>query len=123
MIPYKYNKLFIEVSEELNVSEDLVDRFVTFYYKEIRKQLSGLNHTRINIDGLGQFIVKPKSVTKLIERYERSVENSDNYSFSSYFNKKRLESRLADLNKIQKQIEEQTRKKKEFLDKKYRNES
>lgn len=119
MIPYKYNKLFTEVSEELSINEDLVDRFITFYYKEIRKHLSELSHTRLNIDGLGQFMIKPKSVSKLINRYEKSVESSDDYSFASYFNKKRLESRLEDLNKIQQKIEEEANKKRKFLEEKY----
>lgn len=123
MIPYKYNKLFLEVSEELNVSEDLVDKFVIFYYKELRKQLSGLNHTRINVDGLGQFVVKPKSVKKLINKHERSIENSNNYSFSSYFNRKRLESRLEDLHRIQKQIEDIAESKRKFLKEKYNEDS
>ncbi|NBU05927.1 MAG: hypothetical protein EBT39_06210 [Sphingobacteriia bacterium] len=59
MIPKKPIILYKQVAEDLNQSESLVDTFMTFYYKEVRKLLSNLSHTKINIDGLGQMVVKP----------------------------------------------------------------
>ena len=43
MIPKKPNTLYKQVAEDLNISETLVDNFMTFYYKEIRKNLTELN--------------------------------------------------------------------------------
>ena len=58
MIPKKSNELYREVAEDLEVSEDLVEDLVQLYYKEIRKNLTGLKYPRINVDGLGQFVAK-----------------------------------------------------------------
>jgi len=120
MIPYKYNKLYTLISEELNVKEDLVDDFINFYYKEVRSTLSDLNHTKVNIDGLGVFSIKPRSVDKLINRYQKTIDNSNNYSFKSYFNKKQLESKLDDLYNIQEKIRKEKEDRKKFLSEKYK---
>ncbi len=119
MIPSKPNKLFKEIAEELDISEDLVDKFITLYYKEIRRHLSELNYTRINIDGLGKMVIKPKTVNKLIDKHSARIENINTYSFQGHYNKKRLEARLEDLKKIKVQIDEQSEKKKDFLKVKY----
>ena len=120
MIPYKYNKLYTLISEELNVKEDLVDDFINFYYKEVRSTLSNLNHTKVNIDGLGVFSIKPRSVDKLINRYQKTIDNYNNYSFKSYFNKKQLESKLNDLYNIQEKIRKEKEDRKNFLSEKYK---
>lgn len=106
MIPKKPNTLFKEVAEELEISEDLVDKFITFYYKDVRKHLSEINHIRINLDGLGQMVIRPKTVENLILKYKRMVDKADTYEFSGYYNKKRLETRLETLYGAQEKIEE-----------------
>ena len=114
MIPKKPNKLFKEIAEEQNIGEDLVDKFITFYYKEVRRHLSELNYTRINLDGLGQMVIKPKTVDKLILKYSSMANKADTFEFSGYFNKKRLEARLESLFAVKQKIEEFTFTKAEF---------
>lgn len=114
MIPKKPNSLFREVAEELEVDEALVDKFITHYYKDVRKHLSELNHIRINLDGLGQMVIKPTSVDRLIEKYTRIVNKTNTYEFSGYFNKKRLEERLESLDEAKKKIDEFNKAKAEF---------
>ena len=106
MIPKKPNKLFKEIAEEQNIGEDLVDKFITFYYKEVRRHLSELSYTRINLDGLGQMVIKPKTVDKLILKYSNMANKADTFEFSGYFNKKRLEARLESLSSVKQKIEE-----------------
>ena len=114
MIPKKSDTLFKDVAEELEISEDLVEKFVTFYYKDVRKHLTELNHTRINLDGLGHMVIKTKTVGILIEKYNRMIAKANTFNFSGYFNKKRLESRIETLNSMQLKIDEFNEKKKEF---------
>jgi len=114
MIPKKPDTLFKKVAEELEMSEDLIDKFVSFYYKDIRKQLTELNHTRINLDGLGHMVIKTKTVGILIEKYNRMIAKANTFNFSGYFNKKRLESRIETLNSMQLKIDEFNEKKKKF---------
>ena len=42
MIPKKPQTVIKQVSEELDLPESMVDEIVSFYYKEIRKNLSSL---------------------------------------------------------------------------------
>lgn len=115
MIPKKPNILYKDIAEENDLSENLVDALIGFYYKEVRKELSGLTHTRINIDGLGQFVVKARTVDALILKCERIIAKTDDYKFSSYFNKKRLEGKLEELRAIKVKLDEDKEKKQTFL--------
>ncbi len=115
MIPKKPKLLYKQLAEETNLNETLIDNLITFYYKEIRSEMSALNHTKIYIDGLGQFVVKSKTVDNLILKYERIIAKADNYSFSSYHNKIRLTTRLEELNAIKLKLQEDKSKKQNFL--------
>ena len=115
MIPKKPKILYKQLAEESNLNETLIDNLITFYYKEVRSEMSALNHTKIYIDGLGQFIVKSKTVDNLILKYERIIAKADNYSFSSYHNKIRLTTRLEELNAIKLKLQEDKSKKQNFL--------
>ena len=114
MIPKKPDTLFKDVAEELDVSQDLVDALISFYYKDVRKHLTELNHTRLNLDGLGHIVIKTKTVSIMIEKYNRMIAKADTFNFSGYFNKKRLESRIESLDSMKIKIDEFTEKKKEF---------
>lgn len=115
MIPKKPKLLYKQLAEETNLNETLIDNLITFYYKEVRSEMSALNHTKIYIDGLGQFIVKSRTVDNLILKYERIIAKADNYSFSSYHNKIRLTTRLEELNAIKLKLQEDKNKKQTFL--------
>ena len=119
MIPKKPKLLYKQLAEETNLNETLIDNLITFYYKEIRSEMSALNHTKIYIDGLGQFVVKSKTVDNLILKYERIIAKADNYSFSSYHNKIRLTTRLEELNSVKLKLQEDKSKKQIFLIEKY----
>ena len=50
MIPKKANKLYKQLSEDLNIEEDLVDKFIGFYYKHLK--LLVLKPFLTNVTGL-----------------------------------------------------------------------
>jgi|688.fasta_scaffold747322_1 nucleoid DNA-binding protein len=118
MIPKKANSLYTEVAEDLNIDKQLLENTIDFFYKEIRTLLSNLAHPRINVNGLGQFVVKSYSVKKGIEKYTRQLENHDTSTFSAYFNKKSIETKLDLLIKMEKVLVEQELKKETFKKKK-----
>jgi hypothetical protein len=94
MIPKKASSLYKQVAEDLDLDEVLIENFVDFYYKKVRDCMSNLTHPRLNIDGLGQFIVRSSAVKKAIPRFKKSLENHDTSTFGAYFNKKRIELKL-----------------------------
>jgi nucleoid DNA-binding protein len=119
MIPKKSNSLYSEISEEFDISEDLVESLVENYYKTLRKKLSALSDIRINADGLGHFVLKIKKVKYAIPHYEKILKNHDTSTFGAYHNKKSVEEKLDLLKKIHEKAEIELTKRKKFKDEKY----
>ena len=90
MVPKKASNLYKEITKEFEVSEDLVENLVENYYKTLRKKLSSLSDLRINVDGLGHFVVKIQKVKKAIPHYEKVLKNHDTSTFGAYHNKKNV---------------------------------
>ena len=119
MIPKKANKLYKEITEEFDVSEDLVESLVESYYKTLRKKMTDLSDLRINVDGLGHFVIKIQKVKKAIPHYQKVLQNHDTSTFGAYHNKKSVEEKLELLNQIHVKAEEELLKRKTFKDEKY----
>jgi nucleoid DNA-binding protein len=118
MNPKKANKLYKPVAEELHVDESLVEDLVEFMYKNVRQNLSGLTHPRINLEGLGHFTARPFSVRKGIERAEKVLSNHDTSTFSAYHNKKQLDVKVKALTKLEEMILAEEERKQQFKIKK-----
>jgi hypothetical protein len=119
MVPKKASNLYKEITKEFEVSEDLVENLVENYYKTLRKKLSSLSDLRINVDGLGHFVVKIQKVKKAIPHYEKVLKNHDTSTFGAYHNKKNVEEKLELLTEIHKKAEQELLKRKTFKDEKY----
>lgn len=119
MIPKKSNKLYKDVSEELDISNILVEELVEFYYNEVRQLLTNLVFPRINVEGLGQFVARPKLVRNAIPRYTKILQSHDTSTFAAYYNKKSLETKLNLLILLEQKITEQELKKTNFKKTKY----
>ena len=114
MKPKKAILLYEEISEENDLSKDLVENLVDFYYKNVRTLLSELYHPRINITGLGIFTARENAVKKAIPRFEKYLKNHDTSTYSAYYNKKMLEEKVEFLHSIKEQIDSERKRKEEF---------
>ena len=115
MNPKKVKVLHNIVSEDLNIKPELVEDLIEFYYKEVRSLLSNLKSPRINIDGLGQFVVKPGVVIKSTEHITKIIDSHDTSTFKAYHNLKNIEQKLDLLNKLTVKIKQETNKKSQFF--------
>jgi hypothetical protein len=115
MNPKKVKKIYEAVAEDLNLNKDLVEDLVEFYYKDVRKLLTNLEYPRINVDGLGQFVAKPKAVLGSIDKITKCLDDHDTSTFKAYHNKKAMEVKLDLLTKLHSKILDQESKKQEFL--------
>jgi hypothetical protein len=118
MIPYKSKALYKEVAEELNIPINLVEDIIEYYYKEIKSNITGLKHLRINVEGLGQFVIKENFVKKTIPKYKKILSNHDTSTFNAYHNKIMLEKKLIALENIEKQLAKLELKKQKITNKK-----
>ena len=107
MNPKKATKYYKQVAEDLNTEESLVEDFIEFYYKTIRFSLSYLTYPRINVEGLGHFVVKPKTVRNNIDKISKLLDDHDTSTYNAYFHKKMIETKLELLVKVEKKIVEQ----------------
>jgi nucleoid DNA-binding protein len=121
MIPKKANKLYKQLAEDLNIEEDLVDKFIEHYYKEIRSALVNLKYPRINVDGLGHFAIRPGLVNAHIPKFTKDLLAHDTTTFTAYHTKKGLELKLNQLITLEEKIKVEEKRKEEF--KKTKNES
>ena len=115
MNPKKCNLIYTEVSEDLDISKNLVENLVEFYYKNVRTLLSDLYHPRINITGLGVFKAKGYVVEKSIPRLKKYLVSHDTSTFAAYYNKKMLEEKISLLESLDIQIKKEKERKEEFL--------
>src|SRR6056297_148436 len=100
MIPKKPNEIIKATAEEMNISETKVDDIVSFFYKELRKNLSDLTELKIENPGLGYFIIRSQKVDNSIKDINRQLDNVDTKSFKGYHSKKTLEDKLEKLENI-----------------------
>lgn len=115
MNPRKSSIVYKDVSEELNVSEVLVSDIIEFYYKDLRAHLSSLKYPRINVEGLGQFVIKEKLTETYIEKLTKILPDHDVSTFRAYHNKKSMEEKLQLLKDVSIKIEQEKRRKQEFI--------
>lgn len=118
MVPKKTKDLYKQLAEEQNLSETFVQDAVEFYYKAVKQNMINITHPRIDISGLGQFIVKISSVERGIEKTEKILKVQDESTFKGYHFKKVLEERLVLLKSIQQKMLEVKEEKRKFREKK-----
>jgi nucleoid DNA-binding protein len=116
MVPTKATNLIKPVADELDISEEMLDDMVTFYYSNLRKTLSGLTALKIDIPGLGHFLIRQKRVESGIAKINKTLESTDEGSFNSYHYKKLQEEKLKLLLSIKDKIDEFLIERKQFRD-------
>jgi len=58
----------------LNIRRDVVDSIIVNYYNYVRANMSAVEHTHINLPGLGTFIIKPGSLKRKIQSLIKYIE-------------------------------------------------
>ena len=119
MNPKKSNKLYTEVSEDLNLNEEQVEDIIEFYYKEVRRNLSDLVHPRINLDGLGHFVAKPIIIKNAISKNKKFLDAQRTDTFAEYFSKKNTKTKLDLLINLENKLTEIENKKEIFKQTRY----
>jgi nucleoid DNA-binding protein len=113
--PKKAKELIKPTAQELGVSESLVKDATDFYWGELRKNLSNLESPNIYVAGLGSFVIAPKKLAVMKQKYQNMVMNlGDADTFRKFTVKQEAETRLEKITKIFKKIDENIEKKKQI---------
>jgi len=110
MNPKKINSIITKTSQELNLSESLVDDIIGFYWNQVRNSINNAEHASLKINSLGTFKVKKWKLDSLIEKYNNHIENLSKNNF-----KYMTLQRHAILNSIKEKLERLESVKKDIL--------
>lgn len=119
MLP-KNSKHFIQpAAEELDISSEIVQDVITFYYQELRSSLSNLDFYNFQIENLGMFKAKSNELPKLYMKYKGHLEvMKEPRTFQEMTIKKETEIRFNKVKALQEAIKEEKKRKSLFIKKK-----
>ena len=111
MRPRKSKEFIPLIAEQSNVSAELAEDVILYYWREIRKSLSGLSHNRIHVTNLGDFVTKHWKVTDKIDMLEKWEENNKLKGLQQITTRFKTAENLFELKNLKKIIEEENQRK------------
>lgn len=115
MLP-KSSKHFIQpTANKLNHSTELVDDVVSFFYANVRKNLTEMTGDNIQVPNLGSFKAKRKELPKLIAKYQKHLEVLQPETFNQMRLQKNLQTKLERVKNLQQTINKEASRKKQFM--------
>tara|TARA_R100001463_G_scaffold117184_2_gene172772 strand:+ start:499 stop:858 length:360 start_codon:yes stop_codon:yes gene_type:complete len=112
--PKSHKFFFDNVAKEAGVHKDVVDDLVTFYYNKVRKNLSELKDTHINIAGLGTFILRKKRLEKNIKKNKDIIGNLEKMTYKGYDKYVPVKNKLKQMEKALEMLNNKIKQKKIF---------
>jgi hypothetical protein len=112
--PKKAKDFIPSVAEQLHFSEDVVKDVVDYYWRNIRKSLSSLDHSRIHLTNLGDFTIKHWKIDEKIEGLEKWEETNKQKGLQQITARFKTAETLYDLKKLKGLVEEENQRK-EFI--------
>lgn len=115
MNPKKPKQFIKPTADELEISEALVDDIVSFYWSSVRKALSDLESPSITVTNIGIFKARYGRIGGIERKYNNYLNKLENEKMT--FNKHTIQniakSKLAGLDGIKKQMQEEYQRKQE----------
>lgn len=74
MRPIKAKEFIPKVAKTTAVDEETTAAIVNYYWREVRKSLSTLKHSRVHLTNLGDFVIKHWKLDEKISKLERFEE-------------------------------------------------
>lgn len=109
--PKKAKEFISDIAQQLSLSQDIVKDVVDYYWREVRKNLSSLSHTRIHVTNLGDFVTKHWKIDEKIEGLEKWEENNKLKGLQEITARFKTAETLFDLKNLKKLVEEENQRK------------
>ena len=110
MRPKKAKELIPQVAKENELSQEAVEAIISYYWREVRKSLSSLKHSRIHLTNLGDFVVKHWKLDDKIEMLEKFEENNKQKGLQQMTARYKTAETLYDLKNLRKIMEEENQR-------------
>ena len=114
MKPIKAKELIPLVSAVCELKTSEVEEIVGHYWREIRKNLSSMKHSRIHVTNLGDFKVKHWKLQEKIDRLEKFEESNRQKGLQKITARFKTAETLYDLRNVKKLMEEE-KQREEFI--------
>lgn len=106
MLPKKAKEFKKPVAEDLNLSEELVNDVIDFYWEKVRKLITTVDENSIEILNLGTFKLKTWKIDETTSTYKAIIERLEG-KFGKYAIKREYEYRLEILEKAKESAAEE----------------
>lgn len=110
MRPKKAKELIPQVAKENELSQEAVEAIISYYWREVRKSLSSLKHSRIHLTNLGDFVIKHWKLDDKIEMLEKFEENNKQKGLQQMTARYKTAETLYDLRNLRKIMEEESQR-------------
>lgn len=116
MRPKKAKEFVKPTAHDLDLPESLVDDVVSFYWSYMQKTLSNLESVSVLVSGLGTFKVRKTKIARLQAKYNQHLKYADmgDMTFNKHSIIKNAEFKLERLKALEKEFEEELKKKEEI---------
>jgi len=111
LVPKKHKEVLRKTVEKNGFDVGFADDAVSFFWSEIRKNLSDLSDISIVIKRLGTFNIKKWKVDQFITDYSKHLENIDAMTFKEAGYRRAMEKQYLDFVRIKVEIEKEEKKK------------
>lgn len=119
MIPKKAKTLYKETAEDLNLSSDLVEDWVEFFYKDVRKKIANMEEIRYDLPNLGHLSIRKKIVLSKIIDNEKKISTLRQDTFDQYHKLQALKEQSEKLKHVKNLLDIESKKREEFKIKKH----
>jgi nucleoid DNA-binding protein len=112
--PKNYKNFYKDIAKEVEVHKDLVSDFIFFFYAKLRKNLSELEHPKINVPNLGTFSIRHHKLKKAIKRQKDILGNLQKMTFDGFDKSIPVNEKIKQMEKLLNKIEINIKEKKKF---------
>ncbi len=116
MKPKSHKSFFEQVAKDIGVHKDVVEDMVTFYYSRVRKNLSNLTDTHINVSNLGTFKLRKKRLENNIKRNKDIIGNLEKMTYKGYDKYVPVKNKLQKMEQALSMLNKKLENKKKFKD-------
>lgn len=114
MKPTKAKDLIPAVVASCDLKKNEVEDIINFYWREVRRSLSSMKHSRVHVTNLGDFKVKHWKLQEKIDRLEKFEESNRQKGLQKITARFKTAETLYDLRNVKKLLDEE-KQREEFV--------
>lgn len=106
MIPKKHKEILLKLIEEKNYDKSFAEDAVSFFWSEVRKNLSELTSGSITIRRLGIFQIKDWKIDEFIASYKKHLDIHEGLTFREFKYRRQMENQYNNFIRLKKEMDE-----------------